>query len=158
MKETLKNLYTVLMCVLIGLAIISSIGLARGIRPRILVTSSMQPSVYKGSLVLLNTDTPWEELVEGNVIAFRSAKTEVMHRVTAVTDEGLILRPDNGKGESLVTKDMYVGKEIIAFPYIGGMIKPVLQHGKKLVIIVAIVMILVGGRGLGRKTGDKISS
>ena len=158
MKETLKNLYTVLMCVLIGLAIISSIGLARGIRPRILVTSSMQPAVYKGSLVLLNIDTPWEELVEGNIIAFRTGETEVMHRVTAVTEETLILRPDNGKGESLVTKDMYVGKEIIAFPYIGGMIKPVLQHGKKLVIIVAIVMILVGCRGLGRKTGDRISS
>ena len=105
MKEMLKSLYTLLMCILIGFAVISSIGLARGIRPRILVTSSMQPSVYKGSLVLLNTYTPWEELVEGNVIAFRSAKTEVMHRIADVTDEGMILRPDNGNGESLVTKD-----------------------------------------------------
>ncbi len=151
MKETLKNLYTVLMCVLIVLAVISSVGLARGIRPRILVTSSMQPSVYKGSLVLLNIDTPWDALEVGNIIAFRSGRTEVMHRVTAVTEEGLILRPDNGKGESLVTKDMYVGKEVIAFPYIGGLIKPVLQHGKAWVIIVAIAMILVGCRGLGRK-------
>ncbi|MCR5778204.1 MAG: hypothetical protein K6G84_12455 [Lachnospiraceae bacterium] len=75
-----------------------------------------------------------------------------------VTDEGLILRPDNGNGESLVTKDMYVGKEIIAFPYMGGIIKPVLQHGKKMVIIVAIAMIVIGCWGLGKKAGDKISS
>ena len=65
-------------------------------------------------------------------------------------DEGLILRPDNGNGESFVTKEMYVGKEIIAFPYIGGIIKPVLQHGKKMVIIVAMAMIVVGCWSLGR--------
>lgn len=158
MREMLKNLYTVLMCILIGLAVLSSIGLARGIRPRILVTSSMQPSVYKGSLVLLNVNSTWSSLEEGNVIAFRTGETEVMHRVTGVTDEGLILRPDSGNGESLVTKEMYVGKEIIAFPYIGGVINPVLQHGKKMVIIMAIVMIVIGCWGLGRKTGDKISS
>ena len=152
MKETLKNLYTVLMCVLIGLAIISSIGLARGIRPRILVTSSMQPAVYKGSLVLLNIDTPWEELVEGNIIAFRTGETEVMHRVTAVTEETLILRPDNGKGESLVTKDMYVGKEIIAFPFVGEIIKPILQRGKGGVILLAVGMILIGCYSGKKKT------
>lgn len=156
MKETLKNLYIVLMCILIGLAVVSSIGLARGIRLRILVTSSMQPSVYKGSLLLLNINTPWDSLEEGDVVAFRTGETEVMHRITAVTDEGLILRPDNGNGESLVAKDMYVGKEIIAFPYIGGMIKPILLYGKKMVIIVAIAMIVFGCWGLGRKTGDKI--
>lgn len=151
MKETLKNLYTVLMCMLIGLAVVSFIGMTKGIQTRILTTSSMQPSVYKGSLVLLNVNSPWSSLEEGNVIAFRTGKTEVMHRITAVTDEGLILRPDNGKGESLVTRDMYVGKEIIAFPYIGGMIKPVILNGKKFVTGVAIAMILVGCWGLGRK-------
>lgn len=158
MKEMLKNLYTVLMCVLIVLVAIATIGLKNGIQTRILVTSSMQSAVNKGSLVLLNIKTPWEELEEGDIIAFRSSKTEVMHRVTAVTDEGLILRPDNGNGESFVTRDMYVGKEIIAFPYIGGMIKPVILNGNKFVIGAAIAMILVGCWGLGKKTGDNISS
>ena len=144
LKETLKNLYTVLMYVLIILAIIAIIGLMMGIRPRILVTDSMHPSVYKGSLVLLNIDTPWEEIEEGNIIAFRSGATEVMHRVKSITNDGMILKPDNGEGENFVTKDMYVGKEIIAFPYIGGMLKPILQNGKSKILLAAVILIIIG--------------
>ena len=149
MKETIKNVYSVLMAMLTVLAVVAVLGLCLGIRLKILTTDSMFPSIYKGSLVLVNVNAEWEKLHAGDVIVFRSSATEVMHRVTEITDTGLILKPDNGQGESLVSKDMYAGKEIIAFPFIGGMIKPVLQHGKKLVIIVAIVMILVGCRGLG---------
>lgn len=153
MKETIKNLYSVLMRIIILLMVISGIGISRGIRSRILITESMQPSVYKGSLVLLNINEHWDALEEGDIVAFRSGQTEIMHRVREVTDEGLILRPDNGNGESLVTKDMYVGKEVIAFPYIGGMIRPVLEDGKKYVIGVAIAMIVGGCWGLGKKDG-----
>ncbi len=144
MNVTLKNLYMVLLYVLIILAVVSSVGLVNGIRARILITSSMQLSVYKGSLVLINISVPWDSLEEGNIIVFRSVKTEVMHRVVAVTDDGLIIKPDNGNGESCVTKDMYLGREVIAFPYIGGMLKPVLQRGKVLVIIIAMAMIITG--------------
>ena len=150
-KVTFKNLYMVLLYVLITLAIVSTIELAKGIRTRILITSSMHPAVYKGSLVLLNIYAPWDSLEEGNISVFRAGETEVMHRVTRVLDDGLIIKPDNGNGESYVTKDMYVGKEIIAFPYIGLMLKPVLQHGKALVIVVAVAMIIMGCWGLGIK-------
>ena len=143
-QHSRRNSYLVLMSVLIVLSLMALIGLMTGIRPRILTTDSMHPSIYKGSLVLLNVNSPWEELEEGDVIAFRTGATEVMHRVTAVTDEGLILKADNGEGESLVTKDMYVGKEVIAFPFIGVVLKPVLQHGKALVVLVAVVMIIAG--------------
>ena len=144
LKETLRNLYVVLMYTLIVLALIAMIGLFAGIRIRILVTDSMHPSVYKGSLVLLNIDTPWEEIEEGNIIAFRSGATEVMHRVKLITDDGMILKPDNGEGENFVTKDMYVGKEIIAFPYIGGMLKPILQEGKSKILLAALILIIIG--------------
>ena len=154
MKETLKNLYTVLMCILTGLAVLSFIGMTKGIRTRILITSSMQPAVYEGSLVLLNIETPWEGLEEGDIVAFRSGKTKIMHRVSKVAGNGLILKPDNGNGESFITKDMYVGKEVIAFPYIGGMIRPVLLHGNRVVVIVAIAMVIVGCWGMRRKNGE----
>ena len=144
LKETLRNLYVVLMYTLIVLALIAMIGLFAGIRIRILVTDSMHPSVYKGSLVLLNIDTPWEEIEEGNIIAFRSGATEVMHRVKSIIDDGMILKPDNGEGENFVTKDMYVGKEIIAFPYIGGMLKPILQEGKSKILLAALILIIIG--------------
>ena len=132
------------MYTLITLALMAMIGLFAGIRFRILVTDSMHPSIYKGSLVLLNIDTPWEEIEEGNIIVFRSGATEVMHRVKSITNDGMILKPDNGEGENFVTKDMYVGKEIIAFPYIGGIIKPVLQEGKSKILLAAVILIIIG--------------
>ena len=78
------------------------------------------------------------------MIAFRCDSTEVMHRVSEITDKGLILKPDNGEGESLVTKDMYVGKEIIAFPFIGTFLKIVLQQGRGIVLLAAVALIVVG--------------
>ena len=132
------------MVLLIAFASISLLGLAFGIRPRILTTDSMYPSIYRGSLVLINTDSAWNDIEEGDIVVFRSGSTEVMHRVSEITDAGLILMPDNGSGESLVTKNMYAGKEIIAFPFIGEIIKPVLQHGKAIVIVLAMTMIVMG--------------
>ena len=79
-----------------------------------------------GSLVLINSWSAWENIEEGDVIDYRGGTIEVMHRVSKITDVGLILRPGNGEEESLVTKDMYVGKETFAFPFVGLLLKLVL--------------------------------
>ena len=150
LKATLKNVYTLLMGILVVLAVMTLFGLATGIRLRILTTDSMFPSLYRGSLILIDTDFAWEDLDKRDVIAFRSGSTEVMHRVTAVTEEGLVLKPDNGEGENLVSKDMYVGKEVVAFPFIGDMNKSILRNGKGVVCIAAMALIVAGCRG-GKK-------
>ena len=143
-KETLINIYSVFMALITTLAVTAILALIIGIRPKILTTDSMYPSIYRGSLVLVNVSFAWDSIEEGDVIAFRSGSTEVMHRVTQKTVDHLVLKPDNGQGENLVTRDMYAGKEIIAFPYIGGMIKLVLQRGKGIVILLAVIMIVIG--------------
>ena len=156
LKATLKNMYMVLSGILSVLAVIALITMIMGIRPKILTTDSMYPSIYRGSLVLVDVNAAWESIKAGDVIAFRSGSTEVMHRVAEMTDAGLIVRPDNGQGESLVTGDMYAGKEIIAFPFVGGMIKPVLQHRKALVMIATMIMIITGCVSTGRnRTGSE---
>ena len=141
---TLKNAYSLLMVILSALAVFVLIGLAFGIRPKILVSDSMYPSIYRGSLVLIDIDSSWDSIKIGDVVVFRSGSSEVMHRVADFTEEGLILRPDNGIGDSLVTQDMYAGKELIAFPFIGAKIKPILQHGKGIIILSSIVLFIIG--------------
>ena len=152
MKETFRNIYSVLMGILTILAVTAVLGLSLGIRPKILTTDSMFPSIYRGSLVLVNENADWESLNAGDVIVFRSGATEVMHRVTEISDAGLILKPDNGRGESLVTREMYVGKEILAFPFVGEIIKPILQRGKGGVILLAVGLILIGCYSGRKKT------
>ena len=135
MKQITIRFHTVLMIVLITLAIASSVALILGIRPRILVTSSMEPFIYKNSLVLINTSAKYEGLEEGEVIVFRAGNTELMHRITGISEEGkYVVTPDKGQGYTLVEKATYVGKELIAFPVIGGWLRGILEHGKAVVI------------------------
>ena len=150
-KLVILRLHTVLMILLIALAAVMIAGIATGLRPRILVTASMEPRILKNSLVLVNTAAPYEQLSEGQVIAFRAGKTEVLHRITEIAEDGsLIVEPDNGSGEAIVEKVDYVGKEILAIPFIGGWLKLMLRH-MWIVIVVAVMLVIVGCLPYGKK-------
>ena len=143
-KLVMLRLYTVLMILLIVLAVVMIAGIATGLRPRILVTASMEPGILKNSFVLVNTAVPYEQLSEGQVIAFRAGQTEVLHRITDIAENGsLTVEPDNGSGEAIVEKVDYVGKEIIAIPFIGGWLKVMLRH-MWIVIVAAVMLVVVG--------------
>ena len=151
LKQVLLRLHTVLMIVLTALAVIMIAAIARGVRPRILITSSMEPFIHKNSLVLINTSEPYESLSEGKVIAFRAGGTEVLHRVSKVAEDGsLIAVPDNGTGEATVNKVDYVGMEIIAFPFIGGWLRGILRHAW-VVVVLAAFLVVVGCLPYGKK-------
>ena len=156
MKQITMRLHIVLMIVLITLAVVAIIALALGVRPRILVTSSMEPSIYKNSLVLINTNAKYEELEEGEVIVFRAGNTEVMHRITGISEDGkLVVTPDKGQGLTLVEKATYVGKEVIAFPIIGGWLRSILEHGKAVVIGLGLVLVVLGCLPYGKARRKK---
>ena len=151
LKQVLLRFHTVLMVVVTALAVIMIAAIATGVRPRILITSSMEPGILKNSLVLVNTSTPYESLSEGQVITFRAGDTEVLHRVSEVAEDGsLIAVPDNGTGEATVNKVDYVGKEIIAFPFIGGWLRGILGHAG-VVVVLAVVLVVVGCLPYGKK-------
>ena len=150
-KLVMLRLHTVLMILLIALATVMIAGIAIGLRPRILVTASMEPGILKNSLVLVNTAVPYEQLSEGQVIAFRAGQTEVLHRITEIAEDGsLTVEPDNGSGEAIVDKVDYVGKEILAIPFIGGWFKVMLRH-MWIVIVVAVMLVIAGCLPYGKK-------
>ena len=157
-KLVLLRLHTVFMIVLIALAVLMAVGLAAGIRPRILITSSMEPSILKNSLVLVDISAPFESVSEGQVIAFRAGSTEVLHRVSEVNDDGsLIAVPDKGIGEAIVHKADYVGREVITFPFIGGWLRGMLNH-IWIVITIAAVLILAGCLPYEKKNAGRSGS
>ena len=143
-KAFILRLHTVFMIVLVSLAVLMLFGMFIGSRPRILVTSSMEPDIPKNSLVLIDTSRKWTELEEGNAIVFRANKTEVLHRVREIRENELIVTPDKGTGSAIVNKSMYVGKEIIAFPLIGGWLREILMHEVWTVIGLAMLLIFIG--------------
>ncbi len=132
------------MIVLSTLAIVIFVCAVMGIRPQILVTRSMESSVMKNSLLLLGTSARFEELEEDQVIAFRTGDTEVLHRVTGRDGNALIVTPDKGVGEAVVSKSMYIGKEVNSFLFVWGWVRWILGHGMWMVVVLAIGLIVIG--------------
>lgn len=127
-KSTLSNLYTVLCVVLITIGIVSLISVIIGIRPFVMISESMHPEVPKNSLVLLDTSSKMDDVAVGDNVAYLLGKVEAMHKVTERTDEELTVKSLADDGESVVTADTYLGKEILSIPAVGGWIRRVLDY------------------------------
>lgn len=93
-----------------------------GITPYVVMSGSMEPSIQTGSLCFINTHVEYDEIQAGDVIAFQIATGDmVTHRVTDVTDDGLITQGDNSDNSDGVstTKENYRGKNFFSIPYAG---------------------------------------
>ena len=93
-----------------------------GIRPYVVRSGSMEPDIPVGSLCFVNQRISYMEIKVGDLAAYRSALGErVLHRVIAVTDEGLVTKGDaNGRSDGItVRKENYIGKEAFNIPKLG---------------------------------------
>lgn len=145
-KSTLANIYTVLCCVVIAIGIVSLIAVIMGIRPFVMISESMHLEVPKGSLVLLDTSTPMDSVKTGDNVAYILGSVEAMHKVVSTSsgeNQGLIVKSLADQGETLVSADMYLGKEVAAIPQVGGWIRKALDY-KWIVIVMAGVLIIAG--------------
>ena len=136
-----------------------------GLRPFVMISDSMHPEVPKNILVLLSTHAPISDIDVGDNVAYVLGKVEAMHKVTAVsTDTGensgteagesgektLVVRSLADQGESLVSADMYLGREVLVVPGVGGWIRGIVRM-KWIVIGLAVVLIIAGCIPKGKK-------
>ena len=118
-----------------------------GIKPYAVKTGSMEPAIHQGSLCFINHRTPFEEVHEGQVIAFKSGEMLVTHRVVMVDSDGITTKGDanNANDSAKVTKENYIGKNEAVIPFAGRF--PLFAQssgGKALVIIVFAAFLLAG--------------
>ena len=149
-KSTLSNIFTVICSVVIVIGIVSLIAVIMGIRPFVMISESMHPEVPKNSLVLLDTSSKIDDVAVGDDVAYLLGKVEAMHKVTERTDEELMVRSLADDGESTVTASIYMGKEILSIPQVGGWIRKALDY-KWIVIIAAAGLIIIGCIPKGKK-------
>ncbi len=92
-----------------------------GIRCYIVMSGSMEPAIPTGSVCFVNTCVKYEDIQEGDVIAFFHGGGMVTHRVLSVTDEGLETKGDaNGRSDGITTgPENFHGKTIFHIPYVG---------------------------------------
>ncbi len=118
---------------------------AFGIKSYIVLSGSMEPTIPTGSICFVNTHVPYEDIQEGDVIAFFHGGGMVTHRVLRVTVEGLETKGDaNDRSDGVTTgPDNFHGKTIFHIPYVGYGLefckKPLIQC----LFIVLLVLLLL---------------
>ena len=111
-----------------------------GLRPYILESSSMEPTMTKGSLCLVNVKVDPEDLNVGDVVVYRLDRTLVMHRLVG---DGLLQGDANAEPQQ-VTLDHtnFIGREVASYPGLGNIIIALLQHRAILFIFIVLFIIL----------------
>lgn len=140
--SVLSNIITIVLLVFI----VAFIGLSVvGIKPYVVLSGSMEPTIHTGSVCLINQKAEYEDIMTNDVIAFKSASNQlVTHRVIQITDEGFETKGDNNDVSDGIstTKENFVGLNVITIPYLGYVSK-FLQTRQGQIIVGAGIFILI---------------
>ena len=113
-----------------------------GIRPMIVMSGSMEPSIKTGSVCFVNTIAEYNNVKEKDVITFDLAGANITHRAVEIKPEGIITKGDANdvKDLGIVTTDTFKGKVIGTIPY-AGYVFYFMKENQKSVIPVAILIL-----------------
>ena len=111
-------------CLLTGLALLLAGPVLLGLRPRIVVSGSMEPAVPVGSLAYIRPSRDAEAVREGDVIVYQAGEAmTVLHRVirTDAGDRSFVTRGDaNGTEDpGRVSFEQYRGNLVFVIPLAG---------------------------------------
>ena len=107
---------------MILLALIISILYIIGIRPYVVQTGSMEPTIPVASICFVNHHADFASLQIGDIVAFRIGEnTLVTHRISGKSEEGFITKGDANEIEdnAPMTAENFVGKNIFHIPKAG---------------------------------------
>ena len=150
------NVFTTLTIVIGGIFLILYFC---GIVPYAVLSGSMEPTIETGSVCFINKNTKFSSIKEKDIIAFKFKDgTLVTHRAVKVTDTGITTKGDNNKeiDGNKVTKENFVGKNIIWIPKIGYIIKTCQTTKGKIILFTIIILLFVSGFLFGEDKKKKI--
>jgi len=123
-----------------------------GIKPYVVLSGSMEPTIKTGSLSFINKNVKYNSIKENDIIGFKVGReTVVTHRVVSKSLNGLTTKGDNNKDidGGFVTSNNYVGKNIFWIPKIGYAVTAIQTRTGKVVGITSIILLFLGGILLG---------
>ena len=115
-----------------------------GIKPYIVLSGSMEPTISTGGLVWINTRET--DVHENDIAAYELTKgTYVTHRVIGVSDGEYIFKGDANETEDLVpvAKQQIVGKYMFTIPELGRVLATLQQRKILYVPIVSGIIALM---------------
>lgn len=116
-----------------------------GIKPYITLSGSMEPKIHTGSLCFVDTHARYEQMEEGDVVAFETtAGSLVTHRILSITPEGMETKGDaNESSDGIsVTEQNFCGKTLFSIPYAGYGVAALQKPWNKAIICILIAAVL----------------
>lgn len=115
-----------------------------GLRPFILQSESMEPTVTKGSLVWVNGRVEVSDVEVGSVIAYRAGQSIIFHRLISISGDQAEVKGDANNASQTITLDKsnFVGVESFSIPWVGSAIDGIIHH-KVIVFVIGCVLLLV---------------
>jgi len=148
MKKFLSRVYSLLItlfilcgAVLIGLYVY-------GIRPYIVQTGSMSPAMPAGSVCFVNHRADFDDVQEGDIIAFRlGTSTIVTHRAVKIQEDGIVTKGDANKitDDALVTQENFAGKTVFQIAEIGKQIQHLRTTEGKIHFLIFVILLAIPG-------------
>lgn len=145
MKKTVRIILDVITWVLIAFVIGYLVLILTGHELYVIKSGSMEPAIHTGSVCIVDTKADYDDMKEGDIIAFKSGKTKVTHRVKSVTEEGIETKGDaNDHSDGIsVNPENFIGETVYSIPYIGyGLIELSTLRGK-IILLTGIASIIL---------------
>ena len=98
-------------------------GRLAGFEALIVQSGSMGPGIPAGSLAVADMRCGYSSIEKGDIIIFQAGEGRVMHRVHAVTEEGIETKGDANQAADgiITTRRNFMGRVVFHAPYLGFM-------------------------------------
>ena len=156
--KVIKAFINALMTLIIILGIIFVVLFIIGIRPFVVLSGSMEPTIHKGSISLINVNYQYSKIKNNDIIAYTATSGDkVTHRVINITEEGMETKGDKNDSSDgfSTTEENYIGKNIISIPGVGYLVKNIQTRRGKIILGTLIVFFLLSGFFMSDKTGKR---
>ncbi len=150
--KILNKIINVTTTLIIVIGLIFVVLYAIGITPYVVLSGSMEPKVPTGSLCFINEHVKYENIKQGDVIAFKMADgTLVTHRAVEITEDGIVTKGDSNDANDAVvtTASNYVGKNIGSVPFAGYVVKTIQTTKGKIILGTFVIVLFVIGFMMG---------
>ncbi len=123
-----------------------------GVQPYVVESGSMEPTIKTGSVCFINKKADYNEMHEGDIIAFEiDSGAFATHRIAAITDEGFETKGDanSARDNIITTRENFIGKNIFSIPNIGFLVKSLQTASGKIVLGTIIIVLFLAGILIG---------
>lgn len=156
--KVIKAFINALMTLIIIFGIIFVLLFIIGIKPFVVLSGSMEPTIKKGSLSFVNENYEYDKIKNNDIIAYEALSGDkVTHRVISITEEGMETKGDkNNLSDGIsTTEENYIGKNIFSIPKAGYLVKNIQTSRGKIILSTIIIMVLISGFFISDKTGKR---